>query len=55
MDCLSSLARSEASARTAARVARSAALAFDEEASILAQTMKKVADAVEALGIDVDK
>ena len=35
-----------------ARVARSAALAFDEEAAILATTMKKVQEVVAALGLD---
>lgn len=43
-----SLARSEASARAAARVARGAALAFDEEAAILSATLKKLQELSES-------
>ena len=49
-DCMQALGRSEASARTAARVARSAALAFEEEASILSDAMKKLDGVMNAMG-----
>jgi len=49
-DCIEALTRSEASARTAARVARSAALAFEDEASILHSTLLKLQTFVASMG-----
>ena len=46
LDCVQSLARSEASARTAARVARAAAGSFEDEACTLSQALKKLKDFV---------
>ncbi len=44
VEAMAALTRAESASRTAARVARSAALAFDEEAAILAFTTKKISD-----------
>lgn len=41
-ECLQSLTRSEASARAAARVARAAAIAFEDEAAVMAASLKKL-------------
>ena len=46
LDCVQSLARSEASARTAARVARAAAGSFEDEACTLSMALKKLKDFV---------
>ena len=43
-ELVQALARAEASARTASEVARAAALAFDDEATIMASTLKKIKD-----------
>lgn len=43
-ESIAALTRAEASARTASRVARAAALAFEEEAAIMATVVKKLQD-----------
>ena len=45
--CLSSMARAEAAARTAARMARAAATAFEQEADVLNMEMQKVKAAMQ--------
>ena len=49
-ESIEALARSEASARAAARVARQAAVAFDDEAAILSSTLKKLQACVDGMG-----
>lgn len=43
-ESIAALTRAEASARTASRVARAAALAFEEEAAIMSTVLKKLQD-----------
>ena len=45
-ELVQALARAEASARTASKVARAAALAFDDEATIMASMLKKIKDVI---------
>jgi hypothetical protein len=48
-ECIEALTRSESSARAASRVARQAAVAFDDEASILHMTLEKLQACVQAM------